>query len=625
MIVKFQKFFTDKVQRWSTFANIRSLDKTEQTDLKTYAGTYKLSRAQELELYMVNSREMYAATHLSYTDDEGNFHEGAGFVVPQEKGLSLHVKMNFDDWHNMKARLEADKEFMEVVNGFRDIFSSSHDLTANTFEAMNGISLPKAENYYPITIGEASTKLSPHLRFIESFKGLRAATGTNEAIRIGDAFSTLNHYISDTSNYNAFAVPLHNMKTFMRHNAQELNQAGHEKAMTYIEKFVTDLENGRHVASLMQSNIMGIDVQKLINNLSTAAIGLNPWTILKQLPALQLASSQFGQNWKGYRGRAAKVTKDVLKEGFSNWSMPYNNPTIKEIIANSPYLSSRLITTNISHAADLVYSTGGNILKAGTLKNAVKERSGRQAKRWAQHQAMEGVRIADGATIAGIWEASKMYIQDTFPDMKVGSPAYWHAVDNKAMDAMINTQPTYDMVHKTGWQRDQNPLVRVFTLFGSQPAKNLNMLVSSWLNHTANPDLASFSLMKKNWSNVIVFNAMAMAAVDLLRAGAMGDDDDKLALTTVSFLRNNVSNIPLLGTVAEALYSRVDNKPYVRNISSPFEDMMNTALDAAAAATKGQWESAVDRSIRVGMRFHGLPEFPVRWAKNTFLKDTGNQ
>lgn len=613
----FHEGMTEANAKGTTFMGNRTRKNTEKLSFTTRNGVHDITKGEAFSTYMHAEDPRYTEGIIDQIDKDGKIKEGSGFSLSVD-GKETKIHFTQDDYDKFKASFEKDKELMKAVSSARKITDFMHEKINETQQILTGMPTQKLPNYWPTSVGSPTMGSSPMVNFMEAYKGIKGRTGTNEPIRLGDGFEELNRFMNDANTYASKAIPLHTLKSWIgnKENQNVLMGHGQEKIVRYVNNYITNEENSRLLYGLNNANGERSWMQKSLNNLMISAVGFNPWVLVKQLPAVTLTSSEFGGKQR-YMGKAyATVAKIIANGTVRGFKINENHPLFQEIKQHAPYLINRIGTTS---TGDLLQSTGADVMNFNHLKTG----DFTATMKALQRKSTSMIKLADYGRIAGIWEASKLWVNDNIPSLQESSKAWHKAVSNKAMQVEINTQPTYDSVHRTGLQKNQNPLIRAFTLFGSQPAKNLDMLISSYINNFHNPSAENKAIMRRNYINVIAVNSILMSAIDMSKQAGKHTTKDNEEEMFWGLVKTNLNNLPGVNMLSEAMISRLrrdKEHPFVKNVSAPWEDMANDGLNAMALLAKGKFDKGIDKTIRVGMTLSGVPNYPYRFAQSMFTK-----
>jgi hypothetical protein len=180
----------------------------------------------------------------------------------------------------------------------------------------------------------------------------------------------------------------------------------------------------------------------------------------------------------------------------------------------------------------------------------------------------------------------------------------------------MRTQPTYNVSSRTNLSRSNNPLMRLFTMFSSQRAKNMNMMFDSIIRYATNPDERNKKSMKATLLAIGVLSSIGIAVIDKLKYmlfGAGGDDEDMtdvvLDIGAMSML-NTMGNVYFAGQFAQMVDANLRNKPFGKSVEHPVFQTVGISAKAVADLTKGNFWKATDGALQTGFRVLGAPLWP---------------
>lgn len=336
-------------------------------------------------------------------------------------------------------------------------------------EELKGYSIARVQNYYPIhTDSNFLSKEFEAMKFdgtIEGMGFLKERVRASNPILMTGLVDELTRSIEMNSKYVGLAIPVRNFGkiygvndvTYTERNeggvkTLEADYRGSVKdsisdkwggaVASYIEKFMTDLQNGRK-----NYDDWGNFFSKLRSNYAGAVLTLNASVALKQAASYPTAAAVLGRApLVKAMGNFGKVDLDLIaKYTPLQW-----------------YRSQGFSTTEL-----------GDI------------RSGNKQSLLNKYPFLNWIQGIDLATTRKLWKASEYYVQDHNKNLKKGTDEYYKTVADIYNRVIEETQPNYTTMQRPGLLRSDNDIVLALNMFKTQPYQNFNILYDSIGNYVA--------------------------------------------------------------------------------------------------------------------------------------------
>ena len=336
-------------------------------------------------------------------------------------------------------------------------------------EELKGYSLARVQNYYPIhTDPNFLSKEFEAMKFdgtIEGMGFLKERVRDSKPILMTGLVDELTRSIEMNSKYVGLAIPVRNfgkiygvndvtytereeggVKTLEADYLGSVKDSISDKwggaVASYIEKFMTDLQNGRK-----NYDDWGNFFSKLRSNYAGAVLTLNASVALKQAASYPTAAAVLGRApLVKAMGNFGKVDLDLIaKYTPLQW-----------------YRSQGFSTTEL-----------GDI------------RSGNKQSLLNKYPFLNWIQGIDLATTRKLWKASEYYVQDHNKNLKKGTDEYYKAVADIYNRVIEETQPNYTTMQRPGLLRSDNDIVLALNMFKTQPYQNFNILYDSIGNYVA--------------------------------------------------------------------------------------------------------------------------------------------
>lgn len=475
------------------------------TTFELSKGTIELSPAQIMSLYLLNQREQ-AQGHIY----------GGGIkqapTVTTKKGKKI-IKKSFAPLQVTKADVEKilatmTEEQVKVAQGI------SQFLNTYTSEWGNEVSLKlygyrkfMEKNYFPIKsddnylVSEFGRMLDPSLKG----KGWTKATvkKASNPIIIEDIFDVFTRQADESSDYNAFVIPMSDIQKVVNYRdelgsvKQAIERRFGKDAIQYFAKLMLDINGG--VRTEVGSEIPRL----LLSNYKAASMGLNLRVIIQQPTALIRAAAMIDPKY---------LAKGVGTKG--KWN---------EVIKYSPIA--------------LWKSWGYFSMDIGRqLKDLFLDETNKRDWMFA------AIQKTDNMAWAKLWNAVEYEIQDTMPELVVGSDLYYQAVSRRFSDIVDRTQVVDTVLHRTQMMRSESIGMKMYTSFMAEPMKTYNMIRSALKKAIltgSDEDKKALARTIMAWLSAVLVNSLIVSLMDVFRNN---DDEKKFSEEYVEKLIGNVAN-----------------------------------------------------------------------------------
>lgn len=507
---------------------------------------------------------------------------------------------------NFGALINANPELRSVIAGIDATMEEIHNRSKDNAKNFTGTELTKIPNYFPVRTGtKDSISNVEEKRRIEDFVGVKdRSLDTNVTLRMEDAFQIVDSHIKQASKFNAYAEPIANIRKLIK----AIDDNGNENTqgvVSYMYDMIDSIQDYRQLQSL-SDNQWDSTIRKGMNNFTLAVLGWNPAVALKQVVSIVAAAPELGLDVVKSKNGRATATR-ILKKSYKDTKfkkgqigqLDVNDPTLVEIMDLDPLFKQRF-KGFIDRDQGEYRSANANPFSQEAKKTKI------FGKKFQMDKTMEMIKIHDAAAIAWIYE-----------DIKAKNPDISKAeLKKKLRQVVMRTQPTYNVSSRTNLSRSNNPLMRLFTMFSSQRAKNMNMMFDSIIRYATNPDERNKKSMKATLLAIGVLSSIGIAVIDKLKYmlfGAGGDDEDMtdvvLDIGAMSML-NTMGNVYFAGQFAQMVDANLRNKPFGKSVEHPVFQTVGISAKAVADLTKGNFWKATDGALQTGFRVLGAPLWP---------------
>lgn len=462
----------------------------------------------------------------------------------QEDG-KRHMLGKFDDGGKPISNWHYTQEFVDLLENnlskeakaFRDFllkkYDTEYDSINKVYKALNGINLPKIENYSPVTVAPinapAGTAIDPVTGGVMAARGTSpgALRSRGQAIAEPKFSDVLQTYIAHTKqmeHWKAYAPFMQEANGILRNrDVQNAIEAKGGKEAKAVLNTWTDLFSQGGVRSAEAQLGLSKDISALGGRAARVAL-------VGRLGTIIIQSTQLGAALAEMPTGAYILRMSKLLSGNLGWKAAFESDYIQRRLNEMPPI--------VRQAVEGLKSDRPNVVKSAV------EKLGRL------------ISGADAIFTAGTYAITYDYHLKQAKDMGIPSPeAYAKSVAERAVDRLA--QPTR-MGARSVIENTSTGLIRNFWAFASESRKNLGL--AAYAMASKDPARIGRTLVSLVILNSLVGNIIRNAWSD-----AKDDDDDEwfdekhwglkrmIASTMVDSIQ--VRGIPVLGdAISEGFY-----------------------------------------------------------------------
>jgi len=564
----------------------------------------EMTRMQALQVLMTWKRESRSK--------KMNHMKRGGIRVADPKAVS---KGKGDLWENTRTVPVGEDLISQIIKAMGD-FENSYMLIAEryfnevakkaineTFMVTRHREIAVSDYYIPVRVdndfkkGELSTlKFDYTIEGAGSYKHI--TPHAPQPILIESLNSVIERHIKQTGKLYGLDIPLVNFKRMWKgttgfssegnewYAADSVKKALSEKfgknSVAMIEKAVTELESTKDTDTDKFSKIADFLYKTRVK---TSLVG-NLGVVIKQAASYPTA---------GLYLSGGDLTAGLAKFAGRSFTKHYND-IIKEIDAHTAQHYIRRKGMSVQEVSDM-FNKSKLARKAPAVINPVK---------WIQGM--------DCLTTAALWEATKSNINREYKKAhkEIGSEEYWQDV-TKLYDTVIeDTQPMYDSLHRSQFQKNSNSMRKALFPFKTQPMQNMGILANAAAEFVTKRDKTSAKKFAKAVSSQVVsnfvFSLMTFAAAWSRHRDDHYKDDENDALTFGSItggvlwdmLTNGVNTAaPVGGDYLQALIE--DAKTSIEKLIGGEENWLNTSKisEATSLSIVNDWFDRLRKSANL--------------------------
>lgn len=558
-----------------------------------------MTRMQALQVLMTWKRESKSPM---------NHMKRGGIVVADPKAVA---KGNGKAWENARTVPVSYDLINQIIHSMGK-FENEYMLTAEhyfnevskkaineTFMVTRHREIARSDYYIPVRVDSDYTKSEiQSLKFDFTIEGAGSykhiTPHAPQPILIESLNSVIDRHIAQTGKLYGLDVPLINFKRMFKgttrfsnegsawFEADSVKKALGEKfgkdTVKFIEQVVTDLEAGREDKTDKFSKVAEFLYR---NRVRTSLVG-NLGVVIKQAASYPTAGLYLSA------GDLNKGLAVFAKKGLTK----HYGDIIKEIDRHTAQHYIRRKGMSVQEVSDM-FRQSKLARKAPTVINPVK---------WIQGM--------DCLTTAALWEATKAHVDGQYKKSgaATGTEAYWQEVTALYDTVIEDTQPMYDVLHRSEFQKNKSSVRKFLFPFKTQPMQNMGILANAAAELVMKKDKASRKKFAKavasQVTSILVFSLMNFASAwTRHRDDRYKDENDELAFSSImggvfwDMFTNGVNTIaPIGGEYALSLGE--DFVTNVQNGKTPWSSFSKTA-EATEISVVNDWFDKFSRAAKL--------------------------
>jgi hypothetical protein len=558
-----------------------------------------MTRMQALQVLMTWKREsrssmnhmrrggIKVADYMAVRKGKGNVWENARTVPVNHELISQMIK-------SMGAFENA---YMRTAEHYFN--HTAKDAINETFMVTRHREIARSEYYIPVRVDEDMTKAeSTSIKYdfrLESAGSYKHVTpGAPQPILIESLNSVIDRHIAQTGRLYGLDIPLLNFRRMFKGTTsmpgegnffvadsvkKALGDVFGKESVKFLEDTVNELEKGGRESDRDKFSAVADFLYK--TRVKTSLVG-NLGVVIKQAASYPTAGLYLSMN---------DLNKGLVKFAGKGLRRQYSD-VINEIDKYTAQHYIRRKGMSVQEVADMMQQSKLS-RKTPAVLNPVK---------WIQGM--------DCLTTAALWEATKSHIDRQYK--KAGkereSAEYWKDVTSLYDTVIEDTQPMYDALHRSEFQKNKSSVRKFLFPFKTQPMQNMGILADAAAEMMTKKDASSRKKFAKAVASQItsnlVFSLMTFAAaMSRHRADRYKDDEDKYTFSSVAsgvmwdMFTNGINTVlPIGGDWLESLGEDV-----VTNISkgkSPVESFSKLS-ETTQLSVLNDWHEKFSRAAKL--------------------------
>jgi hypothetical protein len=513
----------------------------------------------------------------------------------------------------LESLTPAEKEFSGVA--VDRLFDRQYEELAEVFYEKNGYPLPKVENYYPKEVhplklgsdeekADALERLKGRFTRVGLEKGmLTERVGSKKPVYINSIAYDINKSVLKSAAYIGLELPLSEASKLLYNETfrAEISERYGRETWKEIEQALRDIAGDYKSYT---------DVERFFlhrkNRLAVAALGLNPFVMLKQLSSLPLYNvyvdaryllqGAFDEIWhpKETEGRHMEMSPEYherVKGGFSrDVADVYKEDSWRRLFTDQRSASEKfMLGIQLFDRFAVVAGMQGAVLQvldeieSGKFSRAVSD----------------ALDVSDDV-IPTLTPGDKMALAYRFADY-----------------VTERTQDTSRPEHRSSLSRG-TPLEQMFTMFGTYTNQALNLMRRNFREAERNGDAHAYEKLAKSLVYVLLVDTMLGIAVDEIRNKIYGRDDKKEGLLWKLFKQWSGYFFFMRDIFASAISKIEKGRFSGQDVELPALRIANDLTDAMASgwtmifgksssSRKKEAMNFVDKSVLTLTGFFGIP------------------
>ncbi|MBQ2596626.1 MAG: hypothetical protein II581_01850, partial [Oscillospiraceae bacterium] len=476
------------------------------------------------------------------------------------KATSYHIDVTPELIQKIRDSLtEWDKQYMQTVHDY--FMTESREMNKILYSLKNRV-LETEEAYVPYIVDSnyLETKLTEQqamnmwVKTPGSTNALK--TKASQPVIIDGMDTVMAKHVRESADYIGLALPI---RDFSKVYNGMLSQGEGEIALP-VKKTIAD-NWGEKGAKLLTDAVLDVQGSSRVGSYNTAiaaylnklqsgfvksALLINPSVTIKQAASYIAAESVISHraliagNRPLFNGQDASRSPSLIAQIFAAPSGSTATRIYNEIDEHTSMHYVRrqgMSYTELANEANrqgwLKRNTG--MIGARMEQNAV----GHGARKVGQAlNPVQWIQRMDVATTAALWVACKE--QAKMDGMEVGSSEYWQRTTELYEQALRETQPMYDNLHRTNMQKEKTGLMQFLFPFRTVPVQNHGQIAASFdamlaaKGKSREEQTDAYKHFAKTvWAqteSAVVFSVMTFLAAGLKRkTGKYRDEDDEIS------------------------------------------------------------------------------------------------
>jgi len=530
--------------------------------------------------------------------------------------------------------IENDKEAMQLVSKIDETLKYSHESLNKVYRRLNGFQLEDEKNYFPMFHGQHDSSMKKERNAIENMRSFRMYVPEGGgAVRLEDPFKIMANLQIANATYIGYAIPVRNATKFLKTIEANYDQKGtlEHDYLQQLKGTIAKVQDAGLLFATQGENNTSQMINKLQNNFTVATLAMNLGVIFKQ--QLSLTTAMLEINGKYLRQSGASLGPfnfinpiDIFRQlSISGketmlpleWNSVIKDADLKELIDNNPLAYERTIGLINPEVGMVVTASDNDKIKVPFLK-----RNGKEVY-MSKRRMMMGITMLDTLSVLRMYKAVKLETQD-----RMNEPAFANMTKEQILEHNMarfqelvdKTQPTFDVINKTGLSRDSNPLLRAITMFSSATSKMSMELIESIIDYNNNSNSENLRKLAGRVINLGVLTSVQLVAIDMIWHGLRSgwDDDEweklpgRIGTSSIMSLAGSTQGV---GTGIGLIMSQLDSEPWTRTLQDPTQLIIQDAANASANLLKGNIDKAIIKGSNVVFQSTGVPVTPLKVVK----------
>ena len=611
---KAQEIGINNILPWSTYFN-KKRKHVDFQEISLKDGIQDVNTGKKLKTMKVSKGErMSFYLHTKNSRNKRNLIEG-GFVLRHQP--SKLYKITEQDLDTVVESMSKEERSM-ADEIFKQLNTTMKKYLNETSLNLVGYEIAMVENYFPIARPKDFVKKEHRkrpstnfgYRILENMGVLKSRKQVIMPLFVDDAFFTFIQNIEASTSYIGLAEPIRNARIMMDNEkfAQAIRNRGLYHYYEAIERYLNDIEG--EVTRRTELEQFGLD---LLSRIQKAILGANVWIMFKQPVSYLLASEDI----------PIKYLSQALPKKLN----------LEEIRKYSPQGRLRLM--------GMMNRETGEIAEVGRELLYITGR-----KPWTD-KFLTGIRGFDTVAVGKLWEAVKLYVKDTKPQLT--GDDFFNEVAVTWERVVNNTQPTYLPHTRSNIGRERSMFVRGMTMFTTQRNKIFNMAVrgvNKYRNSGRTPkDKAK--LVKTIMA--ILMGSLLIFGIDEARDRFYQRERKSRAQHALNYFVTNMSYIYIVGNMIDSVNSMIQRGPWgAYGFEDPATDLANETIQTAYSIINAmgdivsqeeyqsgykkdekKWETSVvnalHRSLGIYTKYKGIPYQNIRTMALATIKQFSQQ
>ena len=588
--------------------------------------------------------------YLMHRQDKGDLNLDLGIYLDPIPGRELNsdevYKLTREQIAKINIGVEANPDAMAAIKNIDATMKYSRSKLNPVFHALEGYDIENIPNYFPIFHSKKHYGVPKSKNVIDDYRGFRRRFGAGP-VRLVDPFKVLDGMQLANAAYVGYAIPIHNAQMLMndirgKFDAVDSREKGGAGFLSEIQGTIDMIQDGSLLFTTQGQQGWARTYNKLLGNFAVSHLAKNVGVVFKQQISLETAKNVIDGQFIRKSGFSMlglpiitpwQLIKQLKWTGFKGgetwmpieWQPITNDADYLELMEDALY-QARFEGMVSRESGEVVMGkrTQDDIIEIPFTKRLTKDGKNIQI---TKSRAMLGVTTMDTLTILRLYKSVKLETQSRMGEAQFAKMTEAQLKEhnfNRLQEIVDKTQPTFDIINRTGFARNPHPVARALTMFSSATQKMYGRTIDAFIEANMNPTPENKKKLYWQLVSTMVTTSAMLATIDAIWYGiGHGWDDDDWDTLPARYgwqTLRTATGVPIVGQAMGTAISLLDDAPWQQTIQDPLSKVVQNSGEGLASIVKGDLFQATKKLTDVYFSSKGLPLVPVNktmtWAKN---------